>query len=319
MKKQWLPHWLQGRLQVHRAMGRLTLQDVDSCRNARYILCSNPLLAQAPLRRAAFRQSSGLAIEAALLLLQMRDVQGLYALMSQTTDAHLVRWHRGRLLHALQEAGRERITDLLEECLLLAENGQVQPLTDHWAMPLAVYALTSLQFMNAFPGSTLMQRALCIHHEQEGMRLCRAMLPTCDSAPSADWQHSGTWFAIRMAAVETLAASHSEEALLLLGNALQRPQLPVQYTALYGLYRLKTSRGRKLLQPLLTDSRHPLYRDALQLLEWLGGNVTDALTLVRPSSDALPVHEALLRPARQSAEETENELLHPVQTERKET
>ena len=255
-----------------------------------------------PLRRAAFRQRSLLAVHAAALLYDMDDAQGLYALLAQHSDRFLRAYYKPYLTSALQRVGGERILNVLEVAL---DGIETAPLwREHWCLSLSMYALHALEAL-CFPLSdALWQRALTAYTPDfENLHVCRAFVPSGEPTARAgakddDWRVGSTLVAVRRAAVDALLITQPDAAFDLLRDALKHHASEVQLTALYGLRRLRDPRALVLLQPIAADRRHPLSREARRAIESFGASQPDALTLVRA---ALP-----------HTQETSAELLRPV-------
>lgn len=291
-------HW-----QIYRAIRRLADPRPDVRRQAVAELRLARPRCYKPLRRAAFRQRSLLAVHAAALLYDMDDAQGLYALLAQHSDRFLRVYYKPYLTDALQRVGGARIRDVLEVAL---DGIETSPLPrEHWCLSLSVYALHALESLRFPLSDALWRRALAAHAPGfEDLRVCRNLFPVGDenhprAARDEDWRTGSTLVAVRRAAVDALLASQPDTTFALLREALAHSAPEVQFTALHGLRRLRDPRALVLFQPLAADRRHPLSREARRAIEAFGDDQPDALTLVRA---ALPhtakAEEELLRPAR---------------------
>lgn len=266
------------------------------------------------LRRVALRERSSAAAAAAELLDELGDRQGIYSLLSQYADPFMSRHFGPPLRSALQRIGQKRITDELELSL-----GRIEtpPLSrDQWPLALAVYSIHALHGLNARLSSDLWRRAVTasIPH-LEDMRVCRSIVPApYNGDPIADWRNSSTLVSVRRAAIDALLTLEPSQAFDLLRDALHHPDVQVQFTAIYGLRRLRDPRAYVLLQPIAADRKHPLSRDARRTIEAIGPSEPDALMLVRASSLHPAPPAELLRPAGQEPTAPSDHLLHSIET-----
>jgi hypothetical protein len=274
------------------------------------------------LRRVAYRGRSRLAINAARLLYDLGDPQGLYALLEQFADGAMYGLYQHELRRSLRAVGNEKILGVLEFSL---DRLETPPIPHHcWSLSLSLYALHALKSLQAeIPIPTWRRAVQAYVPDFESLRDARIVLPVTSpndtkyalTPPLADWRVGYTVAAVRRVAIDVLLTLKRESAFDLLKEALAHESPEVQLTAIYGLRRLRDERAYILLQPFAANTHHPLHRDAKRAIESLGAKEPDVLTLLRASQPENTPAEELLRPAASNSSEAPETLLRAVSAE----
>ena len=302
---------------IHKALSEL--QGVSPEKHEKAV---ETLIASSPrcwhgLRKIAFKEKGVRSVSAAKLLFDMGDNQGLFALLEQYSSLEVRREAEVFLDRSLRQIGPQRIEALLTEAIHSLQNRTFANGT--WGLAVSVYALRVLEdFRHAVPQPLLHQCILLSQPQFDNLAACRAVFPftaftdyrATRPEPINDFYIGSSLAAVRRAATDVLTGQEGPQAFAFLSETFAHSDPQVQYTALYGLSRLRDERALPLFQRLATNRKHPLAHDAQRAIEVFGTKLPDVLTLVR-GSQLSSSPEELLRPAGQSEEKSPETLLRP--------
>lgn len=308
---------LLGWSRMHKALSDLQGASPEKHEKAVEILIACSPRCWHGLRKIAFKEKGVRAVSAAKLLFDIGDNQGLFALLEQYSSLEVRREAEAFLNQSLRQIGPQRIEALLTEAI---HSLQRRTFADSkWGLAVSVYALRVLEdFRHTLP-QTLLHRCILLSQPQfDNLAACRAVFPftaftdyrVTRAEPINDFYIGSSLAAVRRAAADVLIAQDGPLVFAFLSETFAHSDPQVQYTALYGLSRLRDERALPLFQRLASNRKHPLAHDAQRAIEVFGTKLPDVLTLVRGSQLSSSPQE-LLRPAGQSEEKSPETLLRP--------
>ncbi len=285
------------------------------------ILAANSPRCWNGLRKIALREKGLRAVSAAKLLYDLGDTQGLFALLEQHSSSEVRREAEGYLDECLRKVGPQRIQGLLEEALRSLELRE--PEKGAWGLALSIYAMRVLgDFHHILPQELFARMLFLSHPHFESLSVCRSVFPFTAfadyrlnrSEAIIDFYIGATIAAVRRVGVEYMLDQEGSRAFAVLSEAFGHADPQVQFTAIYGLCRLRDPRALPMFQRIASNKKHPLSQDAQRAIELFSTKLPDVLTLVRASQQSVSPGE-LLRPATFQAEQHSETLLRPAAPE----